>query len=167
MQPHLYRALRKVKHASPALRFLYTAAVTVSPHQQGICIRLGFGERGRKPARVDIVPVVLVNIMRLTWWTTTACAAVLSQALSTGPARLRDMARQQNLGVEARASQQSLLGAQPLQCLEVTSPVLTDRGAETAFSPTLDATSRGATHCQLTLMDYHFANSYGQPFVGK
>lgn len=58
---------------------------------------------------------------------------------------------------------------EPLQCLEVTSPVLSSCGLvdgnELLGDPRGGEEERES--CVVTLMEHVFANSYGQPFVGK
>lgn len=58
----------------------------------------------------------------------------------------------------------------PLRCFEVHHPVLLPSGLEVDERPVAAHSSmafdRGATSCDLVLMEHSFANSYGNPFTG-
>lgn len=61
-------------------------------------------------------------------------------------------------------------GGSPLECVQITNPVLTPQGLQDG-NETLEASllglDPGPRPCQAVIVDYNFANSYGNPFVGK
>lgn len=64
------------------------------------------------------------------------------------------------------SSRQESPNPKPLECFQVASPVLTDDGLVSGSHEFETANGYNAPSCQTVLMDYHFANSYGNPFVG-
>ena len=66
---------------------------------------------------------------------------------------------------EAPASPKDSAVAPPLECFQVSEPVLTP-AAPSLTDNGADEGSLGETACDIVLMEHTFANSYGAPFVG-
>lgn len=105
--------------------------------------------------------------MRPSWLIASLSAATATALVSPGLAGLRDFT--------ARGYSDQLVGRQnesnqtrpPLECFEVAGPVLAPGGLMIGSESVAESPVHGTPSCELLLMDHHFANSYGQPFVGE
>ena len=103
----------------------------------------------------------------LSRWATMLSLAV-AQALTMPPTNAqvaaRGEAKQRSLPLDARAADVSTA---PMEVFQVASPVLTPMGPVTGDQVVGKPPGDIRSSCQVVLMDHHFANSYGAPFVGR
>lgn len=108
-------------------------------------------------------------------WLVASLAAV---AAATKPAQdhaprpgisgVRDLIQQSHHdGQPPRSRGELYAPEQPLECFEVASPILHPGGLYAGSESFGESPIPDAPSCEVVLMDHHFANSYGQPFVGE
>ncbi|KAK5987131.1 Peptide-N4-(N-acetyl-beta-glucosaminyl)asparagine amidase A [Cladobotryum mycophilum] len=105
--------------------------------------------------------------MRHVW----SLASLWVAVVAGGLAAVRDLShnadRHMNGLLASKAASSSTPASRPLECFQVQNPILLPKGV-VAGGYVFDGSLKGSSPaCEVTLMEYHFGNSYGHPFVGK